>query len=259
MGSTPTENRVPITGHLPIDLPGTVRAICVMAAIGPMTRSAEDLALLFRLITGPDGRDTEVPPVTVDSTPTIELKTLRVAFAPTFPDLPVAAEIRAAIQELAVQLGAHCQIVEAAALPALDYGKANNLGLFFDPAWLARLAFQPEADDPPITLAQYLKALQRRDQYIIAWEQFFQRWDVLLCPASMITSFPHCAKGSPLQVDGQEVPYWLANAHCELFNYTGHPALVVPYKLDHDGACLLGYSLSASDGMNRVCWRLPRP
>jgi len=51
----------------------------------------------------------------------------------------------------------------------------------------------------------------------------------------MITAFPHCETGTPLHVDGQEVEYWVANAHCTLFNYTGHPAVVLPYKLDSDG------------------------
>ncbi len=41
--------------------------------------------------------------------------------------------------------------------------------------------------------------------------------------------------GSSLQVDGREVEYWMANAHCKLFNYTGHPAAVLPYRLSEDG------------------------
>jgi amidase len=96
-------------------------------------------------------------------------------------------------------------------------------------------AFQPEENKPQTTLAQYFEALHRRDQFIIAWEQFFDEWDALLCPSSMVTAFPHCETESPLQVDGQEVGYWMANAHCKLFNYTGHPAVALPYKLDRDG------------------------
>jgi len=94
-------------------------------------------------------------------------------------------------------------------------------------------AFQPEENKP--TLDQYLEALHRRDQSIIAWEQFFDAWDVLLCPPSMTTAFPHGETGSPLQVDGRETAYWAGNAHCTLFNYSGHPAVVLPYKLDREG------------------------
>jgi amidase len=96
-------------------------------------------------------------------------------------------------------------------------------------------AFQPEENQPPATLAQYLEALHRRDQSIIAWEQFFDKWDILLCPPCMTTAFPHCETGAPLRVDGREVVYWLVNAHTTLFNYSGHPAVVLPYRRDRDG------------------------
>src|SRR5437899_6856891 len=69
----------------------------------------------------------------------------------------------------------------------------------------------------------------------LAWEQFFEKWDILLCPPSMVTAFPHCEPGSPLHVDDQEVIYWAVSGHGTLFNYTGHPAVVQPYKLDRDG------------------------
>jgi amidase len=96
-------------------------------------------------------------------------------------------------------------------------------------------AFQPNANKPPATAAQYLEALHRRDQSIVAWEQFFQAWDVLLCPASMVTAFPHCEPGSPLHVDGRDESYWMVSGHGTLFNYSGHPAAVLPYGLDRDG------------------------
>lgn len=51
----------------------------------------------------------------------------------------------------------------------------------------------------------------------------------------MVTAFPHCETGSPLRVDGRDVEYWMVSAHGALFNYTGHPAVVLPYKLGRDG------------------------
>ena len=98
-GLKPTEQRVPLTGLIP-GLPPP-RSVRIMSCIGPMARTVEDLALLYSIIAGPDGCDTEVQPVPVDEVPQLELKQLRVAFAPTFPGLPVAAEIRGAVEELA--------------------------------------------------------------------------------------------------------------------------------------------------------------
>jgi len=230
-GLKPTEQRVPLTGLIP-GLPGP-RPVRIMSCIGPMARTVEDLALLYAIIAGPDGRDTEVQPVPVDEVPELELKQLRIAFAPTFPGFPVAADIRDAVEELARQLSPLCEVVEEAALPQLDFNQEGaSAGALIG---MMTGAFQPGEQERPATLAQYLEALHRRDQSIIAWEQFFDEWDVLLCPPSMVTAFPHCEPGTPLNVDGQKVVYWMVSAHGTLFNYTGHPAVVLPYKLDRDG------------------------
>lgn len=229
-GLKPTEQRVPLTGLIPgLSTPRSVR---IMSCIGPMARTVEDLALLYSIIAGPDGLDTGVAPVTVEEVPQVALKQLRVAFAPTFPGLPVAAEIRSAVEELAKQLRPLCAALEEATLPQMDFSQ----DLMSAGALIGMItgAFQPEEQEQPTTLAQYLEALDRRDQSIIAWERFFEKWDVLLCPPSMITAFPHCEPGSPLHVDGQEVIYWAVSGHGTLFNYTGHPAVVLPYKLDRD-------------------------
>jgi amidase len=231
-GLKPTEHRVSLDGLIPgLPPPPSVR---IMSCIGPMARTVTDLALLYSIIAGPDGRDTDVPPVPVDVVPGLALKDLRIAFVLTFPGSPVAADIRNAIEELAQQLGRLGVVVEEAALPKLDFNQ--ELVSAGELIGMAIGAFQPEEEDkPPTTLAQYLEALHRRDQSILAWEQFFDAWDVLLCPPSMVTAFPHCETGSPLQVDGQKVEYWMVSAHSTLFNYTGHPAFVMPYKLDRDG------------------------
>jgi amidase len=230
-GLKPTEQRVPLTGLIP-GLP-TPRSVRIMSCIGPMARTVDDLALLYSIIAGPDGRDTEVQPVPVDKMPQLELKHLRVAFAPIFPGLPVAAEIRGAVEELAKQLRPLCPAVEEATLPPVDFNQElPRAGALIG---MITGAFQPEEQEQSTTLAQYLEALDRRDQSIIAWEQFFEKWDVLLCPPSMVTAFPHCEPGSPLHVDDQEVIYWAVSGHGTLFNYTGHPAVVLPYKLDRDG------------------------
>jgi amidase len=231
-GLKPTEQRVSLAGLIP-DPRGTPRSVRIMSCIGPMARTVEDLALLYPIIAGPDGRDTEVPPVPVGEVPEVDLTDLRIAFAPTLPGFPVAADIRDAVEDLARQLDRSGVVVEQAALPALDY--YQELSSAGELIGMMVGAFQPEEHERPTTLAQYLAALHRRDQSIVAWEQFFREWDALLCPASMVTAFPHCEPGSPLRVDGQEVSYWMVSGHGTVFNYSGHPAVVLPYALDRDG------------------------
>jgi amidase len=101
-GLKPTENRVSTIGMIP-GLPAP-RSVRMMSCIGPMARTVEDLALLYTIIAGPDGRDTEVQPVPVEAAPKVELKDLRIAFAPTIPGFPVAVELRERVEGLAHQL-----------------------------------------------------------------------------------------------------------------------------------------------------------
>jgi amidase len=124
-------------------------------------------------------------------------------------------------------------IVEEAILPKLDF--QADLGSGGELIGMMLGTVQPESQEKPVTLARYFKALARRDESIVAWEQFFQSWDALLCPPAMVTAFPHCEPGADLQLDGKPVSYWLVSAHGAIFNYTGHPAVVMPCTLDRDG------------------------
>jgi amidase len=51
----------------------------------------------------------------------------------------------------------------------------------------------------------------------------------------MTSAFPHCEPGSALNVDGQAVDYHMVSGHAALFNYTGHPAVVLPYAPAAEG------------------------
>src|SRR5213082_3497237 len=121
-GLKPTEQRVSLARLIP-DPRGTPRSVRVMSCIGPMARTVEDLALLYPIIAGPDGRDTEVQPVPVNDAPPLALRDLRIAFAPTFPGFPVATDVRDAVEELAKQLQPLCAAVEEATLPELDFNQ----------------------------------------------------------------------------------------------------------------------------------------
>src|SRR6185437_14621805 len=121
-GLKATEHRVPLTGVVP-DPRGTPRSIRIMACGGPMARTVDDLALVYRLIAGPDGRDAEVQPIPIEEVPELTLEKIRVAFAPTFPGFPVAEAIRNAVEHVAGQLAPLCQAVEEAALPAVDFAR----------------------------------------------------------------------------------------------------------------------------------------
>jgi amidase len=231
-GFKPTERAVPLTGHL-ADPPGMPHNFRIMFSLGPIARDVEDLALALRVIAGPDGCDHDVPPTPLPEAGEVRLGGLRLAFAPSFPEMPVAAEVAAAVEHFAVSLSATGARIEPA-LPEIDF--AGQRRLFADLTDGLSFAVYPEKEGRPhMTLAAYLEALDRRDELISAWERFFDEWDAFLCPPVMCTAFAHRKMGEPVAVDGADTPYWsLLNYTCP-FNLTGHPAGVMPVGFDRKG------------------------
>jgi len=230
-GLKPTEQRVSSAGlrrH-----PGKEHTVRVMAGIGPMARSVDDLILISRLIAGPDGCDFDVSPVPVGGVAELALRDLRVAVAPNFPDFPLAGVIRNSLVAFAEELEPLCAAVEEPALPPLDYTAEGKSAA--DLIAMMVGVYHPKDGDPAATLGQYMEALRKRERTIATWERFFERWDVLLCPAAMTTAFPHCPRDTKLDVDGEGVEYSMIGAHTTLFNYTGQPAVVIPVSHDADG------------------------
>ncbi len=87
---------------------------------------------------------------------------------------------RIASSTIAAELANSGAIVEEAILPKLDFHA--DLGSGGELIGMMLGTVQPESQEKPVTLARYFKALARRDESIVAWEQFFQSWDALLCP-----------------------------------------------------------------------------
>lgn len=231
-GLKPTEHRVSLAGAFP-DPGGGARSVRLMSCLGPLARSANDLALIYQIIAGPDGSDTDLTAVPVEGMPKLDPKTLRIAFAPSFPGFPVAGEIRAAVESLARQLQSAGAIVEEAKLPKLDLH--DDLAQGGALIGMMMEAAQPELPEEPTPVSRWFEAVARREKSILAWDQFFENWDALLCPVAMTTAFPHCTPGSPIQVDGKQQSYWMLPAYGALFNYSGHPALSLPCGQDSDG------------------------
>ncbi|BCM18819.1 amidase [Mesorhizobium sp. J8] len=229
-GFKPTQSSVPITGSY-ADPPDMPRSFRLLFDIGPLARDVDDLILAHRVIAGPDGLDTEVPPVKTDEEPEPPLDRLRVAFAPEFPGVPTARDIADTIAGFAAAIdigGARL----GQALPSHDF--TAERALFSDFITWYSQAFQSPPENSP-TLSVYLEALNQRDEFIYAWERFFGDWDVLVCPAMMCTAFRHREMGMPIPVDGVETPYWSALSHACRFNLSGHPAVVMPVGLDREG------------------------
>jgi amidase len=245
----PTEHRVPLTGHIP-EPPGMPRGVRHMNTIGPLARSVEDLTLALRLIAGPDGYQWEVPPVPLGDAADRPLSMTRFAWTDDFGGVPVTNDTRVALAALAEELQRQgCQIEQrvpeefdfttawetwgeivlaerAATAPERAAERVAALDARPDSAVAM---FRGMARGASATMQQYTESLTRRDTLITTLEHFLARWDAFLCPVSVGPAIEHCPFGTPVDVDGQQVPYFIAGtAYACPFNLTGHPVVVLP-------------------------------
>ncbi len=255
-GLKPTERRVPNTGHIP-EPPGLPRAVRHLNTLGPLARSVDDLELILKVIAGPDESEWDVPPVPLNGAPDRPLRTMRFAWGTSFGSLPVTAETHAAVAKLASDLARLGCKVE----------NTMPLGFDIDLAWetwgelviAERAATAPErvaervaalnatlGGDVPVgrgsakgaraTLADYMASLTRRDGLIGTWERLYDDVDAFLCPVTVGPAIAHVPFGTPINVDGMNVPYFLAGtAYTCIFNLTGSPVVVLPIARSKEG------------------------
>ena len=237
-GLKPTFGLVSQEGHIP-DLPGKARLDWMLSTSGPLARSIDDVAVALRVIAGPDGHDATVPPVSVEAPRNIDLRQLKLAWAHVFPGAPASMEIQSSLERLATNL-AQLGVQVEATLPAISFDEQwETYQAISNATWRlrARLNGIEEVNDgeAPPTMTELMEAMARREGLISRWEDFFGRWDALLCPPCMTTAYPHCERGSPILVDGKPARYDDECRHCYAFNLTGHPALVCPLSLSMTG------------------------
>jgi Asp-tRNA(Asn)/Glu-tRNA(Gln) amidotransferase A subunit family amidase len=189
--------------------------------IGPLARSAGDLAALLEIIAGSDDRDPGSFPIGIGTPEGVDLSGLRIA---TFTDLPGAqptAETVAAVQSAAATLeGAGCTV---------ETGTPDRLGesMPITRAYWARVQSVSFRDWMP-PRASTLTA-DRMEQSRFEWERFtremfsfMQRYDAILCPTAPQPAPPH----GEWTLD--EYLYTLP------FSLTRQPAISVPWTTTED-------------------------
>ncbi len=232
-GLKPSERRVPLTGHHCFgDLPGGPRAWRAICCIGPLARSVEDLALAFGVLAGPDGRDTDVPPVPRARVPRLELRTLRIGWSRTFPGVPVSRDVSDAVERVAGELAAAGARVEERTLPLGADG--------YDDMWalIQLVGTSPDvAKVEPATprIVELVRLLDARDVIMRSFDAFAEQMDAFLCPPAVSTAFAHGRVREPILVDGVATDFRHAAHHCLPFNMSGQPGVVLPVGLSSEG------------------------
>ena len=208
-GHKPTWGLIPPFGHTLA--PKGSASMADIAAIGPLARSAGDLALALDLLAIPDPAVTGLRQVLPK--PPIGLKGLRVAIWADDPATATDPEITAQLHALAKTLKREGAKVSLTERPDFDRREGFLLYLRLLGAALNSRASEaeraemravagklaPNDDSADATIirtvdmshAAWLALNERRHQIIRAWGAFFGDWDVLLCPAHGRAAMPH--------------------------------------------------------------------
>ncbi|WP_341730928.1 amidase [Microcoleus sp. EPA2] len=265
-GLKPTDRRISTAGLIP-EVPGMPLCIRHMMTVGCFARSIEDIQLCFSLIAGADLRRPDVPPIPLDRPSGKPLQHLKIAWSDEWADVPVAAEIRSAMNAIAQTLseagvrvepwmpedfdytkifnlyGRVSAYLNAYAQPVDRYNIRRSLQLIFRTATqgdkqLRKLgnfaSILPELLNP--SLKGYFEALTERDRFTAYMDEALEPWDVWLCPVAATPAFTHCPAWSAVDVDGRSYPYAVANGTYTIpFNLSGHPAVVIPIGKTQNG------------------------
>jgi amidase len=255
----PSYGILPSRGHTP---PGG-RAIPFevdLAVIGPMARTAADLALGLDILAGPDGPQATAYRLTLPDSRQRELKNFRVLVIDEHPLLPTSRDVRAALDRMVEKIGKagakvtrSSPLVPDLALQGRTYTRRllSVFGTDLPDNVYARL--QDVAKSIPSTdtsLANervrglvtshrdWMKADRVRAGLAQRWRELFREFDVVLCPIMPTTAFPHDHSDIAtrrIKVDGQDVRYGDQTMWAGMATLTGLPATTMPIGLSEAG------------------------
>jgi amidase len=249
-GHKPSDGVIANSGHFPRqNLPN---AGLVVAAQGPLARSAEDLKILVRVLCAPDGLKGKGWRIALPPARCQRLAGCRIGI-PRLPDwMPVERSILEAQQALCDVLAkrgarvvdvdltppfgdlsgyyvhylTHLQCVLGGALPAGARARAAVKMRAYQDRFLDAVADGLEG-----SAGLLMEMLEISERYKAQWEPIFEDIDVLLSAACCVNAFPHDDAffyDRTLDIDGARTPYYRLSAIPALASLAGLPATVFP-------------------------------
>jgi amidase len=241
----PTPGRIPGRGHLP----PCVGPFSILGAIGPMARTIEDVALIFRSLSGQDALDPFSPPLALREPNLDQVRTNAVGIFEDDGLVPVTQETRDAVSAAAQTLrdaGFRVAPFRPRALESLRklWWKffVQCGAMFYEPEIRGRRdELSPIFQEflgiaeavAPLTSAELLAAWAELDLLRSNVLAEMREFPVLLCPVASIPAFRHNERA--WTIDGRLVEYLDAMRYSQWFNAFACPAAVVPVGRSPEG------------------------
>ena len=264
-GHKPSYGLVPMRGHIP-PMPGTM-TVADLGVGGPMARSSYDLELALDILTTPIRSESMAWSVRIPDSRHEQLRNFKVALWADQSAYPVDSRCLQAMHEYADDLRKLGVSVDESGRPDLDPVISDEI--YFAMLFATVSADMPEeaiqatidagascpADDKsfPARIArsmrmghnQYLQLKEQQAELRLAWQKFFQNYDLILCPIMPTVAPPHDHSGQgpahipqysrTLMVDGKPVPYLHGLQWPGLITVACLPATAVPTGRFIDG------------------------
>ena len=255
----PSQGLLPGRGHIP---PG-VQAIpneVDLNVIGPMARTAADLALAFDILAGPDGPQATAYRLALPDSRQSELKKFRVLVIDEHPLLPTSRDVRGAldriverISKVGAKVARSSPLVPDLALQGRTFARllTSVFGADVPDSVYARLQDVAKSIPSTDTSLQsegvrgvvlshrdWVKADRVRAGLAQRWRELFREFDVVLCPVMPTTAFPHDhseISTRRIAIDDKDVSYRDQSMWAGVATLTGLPATAMPIGISEGG------------------------
>lgn len=253
-GHKPTWGVVSDEGH---SLPGSF-APADIAVVGPMARSAQDLALSMDVVAGARGSDRRGWQLNLPRPQKTKLSEYRVAILANSDQAPVSTEMAGRVQQVADTLSKLGATVSDTARPAIDFDESHKIyasllwgvmsqGLSEEEKAENRkhrglyVGGSTQADNAHFSVQEHGEWLAYNNQRFRqrqAWDAFYDDWDILICPQMPTDAFPHNQGdylGRSLTVNNEEQDYFQQLFWAGIATVAHLPSTVFPTGLSKAG------------------------
>lgn len=252
LGHKSSYGLIPLRGFAPPTTDG-LSADGDLPVLGPLARSAADLALALDVLAGPDDREAIAYRLALPAPRHSALKDFRVLVIDTNPLLPTSLAVRTALDRLSDRLVKEgvkvaretpllpdfAETLRVYLLLLFSYVSFGRPAEFYRQMEDVRAKLRPDDKSPDtmwirgVTLSHrdWLEAIVVRDRLRREWRHLFREFDVVLCPVMPTPAFPHdhspAEEPRKIDVDGSQVDYNAQGVWAAPATLPGLPATAV--------------------------------